>query len=45
MAILRRMSKSVRKWLFRIALVILLVAAFIAVAYGTVYLVGYFDAR
>jgi hypothetical protein len=31
--------------LIRIALAILLVAAIIAVASGTVYLVGYFDAR
>ncbi len=34
-----------RKWLIPIALVVLLVAAFVAAAYGTMYLVGYFDAR
>jgi hypothetical protein len=34
-----------RKWLIRIAIVILLVAAVIAAAYGTGFLVGYFDAR
>jgi len=31
--------------LIRIAVVVLLVAAFIAAAYGSVYLVGYFDAH
>jgi len=35
----------VRKWSIRIAVVILLAAAIIAVAYGTVYLMGYFDAQ
>jgi len=35
----------VRKWLIRIAVVVLLVAAFIAAIYGTAYLVGYFNGR
>ena len=40
-----RAELTVRKWLIRIAVAILLAAAIIAVAYGTVYLMGYFDAR
>ena len=36
--------RAAKKWSIRILVVILLVAAFIA-AYGSAYLVGYFEAR